>query len=77
MPLPKPRKNEAQNEFISRCMASDVIQNDFPNQKQRVAVCFSQWKTAKKKQKMKASLEEPKWEDCEKEIKASGVIIVD
>lgn len=43
MPLPIPNKNEKENDFISRCMGSDVIQNDFDDQKQQLAVCYSQW----------------------------------
>lgn len=42
MPLPKPRADEDQDAFISRCMSSfpdDGTPND-----QKVAICFSQWK---------------------------------
>lgn len=46
MPLPKPRSEESRDDFISRCMGGDAIK-EFKDQKQRVAVCFSQWKKAK------------------------------
>jgi len=46
MPLPIPNKDEEQNTFIGRC--SSVLKDEFPEQKQRIAVCFSQWKKSKK-----------------------------
>jgi|688.fasta_scaffold00095_65 hypothetical protein len=47
MPLPKPNKSEKQSDFISRCAGNETMNKDFPDQKQRVAVCYSQWKEAK------------------------------
>lgn len=47
MPLPDPKKNEKQGDFISRCAGNDTMNKDFPNTKQRVAVCYSQWQKAK------------------------------
>jgi hypothetical protein len=44
MPLPKPKKGESQDEFISRCMENDVMKDEYPDNKQRLAVCFTQWK---------------------------------
>ena len=44
MPVPKPNPGEQQDDFISRCvswLADDSP--DMPN-KQRVAICFSQWR---------------------------------
>lgn len=43
MPLPTPRKGETEKKFISRCMGSEAIQ-EFSDQKQRIAVCYSQWR---------------------------------
>lgn len=48
MPLPKPRTNESRETFMSRCMSDTETMNDFPKQEQRLAVCFSQWKSHKK-----------------------------
>lgn len=45
MPLPKPKKNEEKQPFISRCIAK-VTKEDadkFPDRKQRAAICYSQW----------------------------------
>lgn len=47
MPLPTPKKNEKQGDFISRCAGNETMNKDFKDTKQRVAVCYSQWKKAK------------------------------
>jgi hypothetical protein len=44
MPLIKPNKNENKQNFISRCMGDDSMNKEFPDQKQRAAVCYSQFK---------------------------------
>jgi len=44
MPLPKPRPSEPSKEFIKRCMDSEVMKKEFPEHKQRLAVCHSQLK---------------------------------
>lgn len=48
MPLPKPRSGEPKKDFISRCMNNDVMQRDYPNNEQRVAVCNTQWRNRNK-----------------------------
>jgi hypothetical protein len=58
MPLPKPTKNQKQSEFVSKCMGDAMMNKDFPDQKQRAAVCYSQFK---RKSNASESLE---WEDC-------------
>ncbi|MEK6882384.1 MAG: hypothetical protein AABY22_22380 [Nanoarchaeota archaeon] len=57
MPLPKPSKNQEKDEFISHCMSNDTMNSEYPDQKQRLAICHSQYKRAKK---TKGSV---KWED--------------
>jgi len=44
MPIPKPRSGESEKDFISRCMGDDVMVSEFPDAKQRAAVCYSQWR---------------------------------
>ena len=44
MPLPTPKEGEAQQAFISRCMGSDAMQREFPDQKERSAVCYKQFR---------------------------------
>ena len=42
--MPSPKTGEQQSKFIQRCMSSNESQKSFPEQKQRVAFCHSQWK---------------------------------
>jgi len=42
MPLPKKRKNEDKQAFVSRCMGDNVMKKDYPDNKQRVAICLDQ-----------------------------------
>lgn len=42
MPIPKPKKGEDKDSFISRCMSDDTMQKEYPDKEQRMAVCISQ-----------------------------------
>jgi len=44
MPLPTRRKGEKKQAFISRCMGDPVTNREFPDQKQRAAICHSRAK---------------------------------
>lgn len=44
MPLPTPRDGEEQDEFLSRCHSE--LADEFPDETQRNAVCFRQWREA-------------------------------
>lgn len=46
MPLPKPKNKEKRKDFIQRCM-SEMPSDEFKDPKQRVAVCYNQYKEAK------------------------------
>ena len=39
MPLPKPRAEESNNQFMSRCMIDDVMTSEYPQRTQRYAIC--------------------------------------
>ena len=54
MPMPKPKTNEAQNEFIER--AHGALAQEFPDQKQRHAVIMAEWRKARKCRKADGSL---------------------
>ena len=41
MPLPEKRDGEKPGQFIARCMADPKINEEYPDQKQRTAVCMS------------------------------------
>lgn len=43
MPLPEPEPTEERNEFLQRCMNDETSVEDFPDDKQRYAVCIKQW----------------------------------
>ena len=42
MPLPSPKKGQDKKDFIDACMASSVMNDEYKDPKQRLAVCYSQ-----------------------------------
>jgi hypothetical protein len=40
MPIPKPKSNESQNEFMQRCMGDEKMIQEYPSE-QRAAICRS------------------------------------
>ncbi len=44
MPLPKPKKGEKRQDFISRCMSDDKAKEEMGDSKQRIAYCLTQVK---------------------------------
>ena len=44
MPIPSRKKDEDKQAFVSRCMGDEVIKKDYPDSKQRIAVCLNQVK---------------------------------
>lgn len=46
MPIPGPKKNEKQSDFVSRCISSLSDKGEF-TQEQRVAICNTRWQKAK------------------------------
>jgi hypothetical protein len=60
MPMIKPSKKETQQEFVSRCMGDEMMNEDYKDQKQRAAVCYSQF-SRRMKNKGEAS-----WDDVRK-----------
>jgi hypothetical protein len=61
MPLVNPKKAEKEKEFISRCAGDSSMIKEFPNSKQRLAVCYNQ---LQKKTKASESID---WEDYSEE----------
>lgn len=51
MPIPKPRSDETKDQFISRCMGSEDLVGEFPEQSQRAAVCNTAWRNSKQMSK--------------------------
>lgn len=48
MPMPKPRPRENEQDFITRCMGNDTMVTDFPENNQRAAVCYQQWRDSRR-----------------------------
>lgn len=42
MPIPKRNKDEDKDKFVSRCMGNETMKKDYPDEKQRVAICIGQ-----------------------------------
>jgi hypothetical protein len=42
MPIPKQNQNEDDKTFVARCMDNGTMKKDYPDNKQRVAVCLGQ-----------------------------------
>jgi HK97 family phage prohead protease len=47
VPLPKPRTNETEEDFLSRCMGDQVMNQEYPDQDIRAGVCYTQWNRKK------------------------------
>ena len=69
MPLPKRNKDENAKNVDNRCMSSDVMKEEYPNQQQRVAVCINQSRAASTAEGLAAASEELVYETIKKEIK--------
>lgn len=44
MPIPQRKKGQNKQAFLSSCMSNDAMKDEYPDSKQRVAVCLSQTK---------------------------------
>jgi hypothetical protein len=73
MPLPTPNKDESKDAFISRCAGNDTMNNEFPDQDQRLAVCYSQWRE-KKENKVK-KVKEQNIIEIQEDLKIGNVIL--
>jgi len=49
MPLPSKQDGEKRGDFIKRCMSDETTRKEFPDGKQRAAVCYSQYDKKKSK----------------------------
>jgi hypothetical protein len=53
MPLPSPKPDEIEEEWIARCMGSEPMQEEFPDNDQRLAVCYTKWRDAQEEKRIK------------------------
>jgi hypothetical protein len=83
MPIPKPKQNEDSQKFVSRCMGNETMKKEYPDQKQRVAICLGQTRKKSKGGLFASVLEllgfSLSYNDCEEcgdveEIEASEII---
>ena len=44
MPLPKPKEDEKRADYIERCMDDETMKKEYPEDSQRAAVCYTQWR---------------------------------
>ena len=47
MPIPKKEPNEDKKKFVSRCMSSEIMKQEYPDTAQRSAICLSQTRKSK------------------------------
>jgi hypothetical protein len=47
MPIPKREQNEDKQKFVSRCMSNETMKKEYPDNKQRVAICLGQTRKSK------------------------------
>lgn len=52
MPIPKPKKDETQKDYVSRFMKSSAAK-EYSTQEQAAAVAYNTWRRAKKKRRQK------------------------
>lgn len=47
MPIPSPETNEDKQKFVQRCMGNETMKKEYPDGKQRVAICLGQTRKSK------------------------------
>tara|TARA_R100000742_G_C4278146_1_gene100663 strand:+ start:1504 stop:2370 length:867 start_codon:yes stop_codon:yes gene_type:complete len=52
MPIPKPTGTESEDEFMGRCMASPVMQDEYADTEKRTAICLGSFRDNKKGEPM-------------------------
>jgi HK97 family phage prohead protease len=73
MPLPKPNKGETKNKFMDRCMANPIMNEDYPDNDQRYAICQSLWKQKREVKAMAVKLNSKGYSNARKLINAGKV----
>jgi len=56
MPMPKPKDGESEEEFIGRCMGDDLMNEEYPDEKQRLGICHSIWEKEHKTMTIKTEI---------------------
>lgn len=58
MPIPDRNPEEEAQSFMGRCMSSDVMKDEYPDQKQRVAICTQQSRAGAPKNNLSSLVQE-------------------
>ena len=69
--MPKPRANETERDFLTRCMLDDESRTDFPDSDQRLAFCYSQYENKNHKNTFDKKFVKRWKNDYEKKLKSS------
>lgn len=64
MPLPEPRESEDKQKFLNRCMSDEETLKEFPDNKQRIAVCMRLYDTQEALAESNSSTVSDKVEDA-------------
>ena len=48
--MPKPKKDETQESFVSRFMSDNDMEKEYPDMKQRLAIAYQEWRDRNKKE---------------------------
>ncbi len=76
MPLPKPKKNEKKKDFIDRCMSNEVMKDEYKDNDQRLAVCYSLWDQTKKSDNPEMEYRVLNFEDTEIRVDDDKPVLV-
>jgi hypothetical protein len=49
MPIPKRKSGEKKDDFIGRCLSNPTMKSEFPDSRQRAAICYQQMSLYKEK----------------------------
>ena len=63
MPIPKPNTGESREDFMSRCLSSDVMQQEYTDNSQRVAICSTAFDDKDSKMNDETEIEQKSFED--------------
>ena len=61
--MPTPKEGESRDDYMSRCMGDDKMNNEFPDQKQRAAVCNSYFEASEEYEDWGETVSTAKMED--------------
>jgi len=69
MPLPTRNKDEKSKDFVNRCMSSEVMKREYPDQEQRVAVCISKSQEGSSAEGLELASEELEYIEITKKVR--------